>query len=171
MPHAEKIKRVEEISKVMSQAKSIFMTDFSGLSVEQISRLRRELKKEDVTFLVVKNSLARISAKESGFEKMIPFLNGPTGLALAFKDPVSPIRVISDFQRETEKPTIKAAILDGELLGREAAEELRTIPSREILLGQVLSGLVSPISGMVGVLGALLGNLVRTLDAVRAKKE
>jgi large subunit ribosomal protein L10 len=171
MPQPQKIKRVEEISEILSQAKSIFMTDFTGLSVEQISKLRRQFKEQDVTYLVVKNTLARISAKQSGFENMIPYLSGPTGLALSFKDPVSPVRIISDFQKETEKPTIKAAILEGELLDQQAAEQLRDIPSREVLLGQVLAGINSPLAGFAGTLHTLLSKLVRTVDALCQKKE
>ena len=171
MPQPAKIQKVEEISQNLSDAKSIFMTDFTGLSVEEFTELRRELRKVDVNFVVVKNTLAKLSAQKIGLEKINPYLNGPTGLAIAKDDPVAPVRVIYEFQKKMKKPTIKAAILEGQLLDQAAAEEVRNIPPREQLLGMVVSGISSPISGFVGGLQSMLRKLVYTLNAIKEKKE
>jgi len=171
MPRPEKIKRVEEISDSLSQAKSIFMTDFQGLTVEEMNSLRREFDKVGVRYVVVKNTLAKLSAEKVGYSQMLPYLNGPTGLALAFEDPIAPIRIIFDFKKGKDKPAIKAAILEGQLLDEKAAEEMRNIPPREVLLGQVVSGMAAPISGFVGALKSMLTNLVYALDQIREKKE
>jgi len=171
MPQPQKIKRVEEIAESLTSAKSIFMTDFQGLTVEEMNDLRREFDKAGVKYMVVKNTLARISAQQVGFEQMLPYLTGPTGLALSFEDPIAPVRIIFDFKKGREKPTIKAAILEGELLDEKAAEEMRNIPPREVLLGQVVSGMAAPISGFVGALKSMLTNLVYALDQIREQKE
>ncbi len=171
MPQPAKYQKVEEISQSLSDAKSIFMTDFTGLSVEEITELRRELRKVDVNYIVVKNTLAKLSAQKIGLEKMNPYLTGPTGLAIAQDDPIAPVRVIYEFQKKIKKPTIKAAILEGQLLNQEAAEEIRNIPPKEQLLGMVVSGIASPITGLVGGLQAMLSKLVYALNAIKENKE
>ena len=90
----------------------------------------------------------------------LKYLNGPTGLAMAFEDPIAPVRIIYDFKRTKKKPEIKAAIVEGQILDEKSAEELRSIPTREVLLGQVVAGIASPLSGFVGGLRALMSNLV-----------
>ncbi|MBN2001677.1 50S ribosomal protein L10 [candidate division KSB1 bacterium] len=174
MPQPAKHKKVDHISASLAEAKSIFMTDFSGLSVEDITRLRREFRKAHVNYIVVKNTLAKLSAEKTGKDVLIPYLNGPTGLALALDDPIAPSRIIYDFhknQKEDKKPKIKAALVEGQLLDQEGVEEIRQIPSREVLLAQVVSGIAAPISGFVGGLKAILSKLVYTLDAIKEKKE
>jgi large subunit ribosomal protein L10 len=170
MLRPEKVQRVEEITENLSSAKSVFMTDFKGLSVDDMTRLRQEFRKAGVKYMVVKNTLAKLSAEKVGYSDMIKFLNGPTGLALAFEDPVAPVKVIHDFV-STIKPTIKAAILEGQLLDEKAAEEISKIPPRQVLLGQVVSGIAAPISGLVGSLKALMSNLVTVLDQIKETKQ
>ncbi len=171
MPQPVKVKKLEEINDSLSKAKSVFLTDFTGLTVEEITRLRAEFRKNNVKYLVVKNTLARISAKENGFEQIVPFLNGPTGMAIALGDPVAPVRIIYDFKKDKEKPSIKAAMLEGQLLDQAAVEEVRKIPSREILLAQVVSAMASPITGFMGGIQAILSNMVGVLQAIKEKKE
>lgn len=171
MPRPDKIQKVQDVSDSLSQATSIFMTDFTGLSVEEMTMLRREFRKANVQYVVVKNTLAKLSAEKAGYDSMIKFLNGPTGLAMSFDDPVAPIRIIDSFQKQHDKPSIKAAIVEGELLDEKTTQEIRSIPSRDVLLGQVVSSLAAPISGLVGGLNGLLRNLVYALDAIKEKKE
>ena len=171
MPQAKKVAKLEEINASLNEAKSVFLTDFSGLTVEEVTRLRAEFRKANVKYLVVKNTLARISAKEHGYDLLVPYLEGPTALAIALGDPVAPVRVIYDFKKDKEKPAIKAAFLEGELLDQKAAEEVRNIPSREILLAQVASALAAPISGFVGSLQAVISNFANVLNQIKDKKE
>jgi large subunit ribosomal protein L10 len=174
MPQPEKIKRVEEISDSLKQAKGVFLTDFSGLSVEEITELRRNFRKAEVSYMVVKNTLARRSCEEVGLDDMVPYLNGPTGLALANNDPVAPVRVIIDFlkaHKEKAKPEIKGAVVEGQVLTAQEAEAMKNIPPREVLIGQVVGGIAAPLTGLVGGLQGVIRNLVYTLDAVKVKKE
>ncbi len=174
MPQPEKIKRVEEISDSLKQAKGVFLTDFSGLSVEEITELRRNFRKAEVSYMVVKNTLARRSCQEVGLDDMVPYLTGPTGLALANNDPVAPVRVIIDFlkaHKEKAKPEIKGAVVEGQVLTAQEAEAMKNIPPREVLIGQVVGGIAAPLTGLVGGLQGVIRNLVYTLDAVKVKKE
>lgn len=174
MPQPEKIKRVETITESLSNANGVFLTDFTGLSVEEMTQLRREFRKADVSYLVVKNTLAKRSCEQIGLDQMIPFLNGPTGFAIAHGDPVAPVRIISDFlksHKEKGKPEIRGAIVEGQMLDAADAEAIKNIPSREYLLAQVVSGIAAPLTSFVGGLQAMLSKLVYTLDAIKDKKE
>ena len=174
MPQPQKIQKVEEISESLKNANGVFLTDFSGLSVEEITQLRREFRKADVSYLVVKNTLAKRSCEEIGLESMIPYLTGPTGLALANGDPVAPVRVIADFlkqHKEKEKPEIKGAVVEGQMLTAKEAEAIKNIPPREILIAQVVGGIAAPLSGLVGGLQGIITKLAYALDAVKEKKE
>jgi large subunit ribosomal protein L10 len=174
MPQPEKIKRVEEITEGLKQAKGVFLTDFTGLNVEQITELRRNFRKADVSYMVVKNTLARRSCKDVGLDEMIPYLNGPTGLALANSDPVAPVRVIMDFlkaHKDKEKPEIKGAVVEGQVLSKAEAEAMKNIPTRDVLLAQVVGTIAAPLSGLVGGLQGVIRKFVYTLDAVKEKKE
>ncbi len=174
MPQPEKIKRVEEITEGLKAAKGVFLTDFSGLDVEEITQLRRNFRNADVSYMVVKNTLARRSCKEVGLDEMIPYLTGPTGLALANSDPVAPVRVIVDFikqHKEKGKPEIKGAVVEGQVLTAAEAESMKNIPPREVLIAQVVGGIAAPLTGLVGGLQGVIRKLVYTLDAVREKKE
>lgn len=171
MPTELKAKKLEEIDDSLSKAHSVFITDFSGLTVEEVTRLRKEFRKNHVKYIVVKNTLARISAKKYGYDKLTPYLNGPTGLAIALDDPTAPVRVIFDFKKDKEKPAIRAAFLEGQLLDKEAAESIRHIPPRDVLLGQVVSAMAAPISGFIGGLQQLMSKLAYTISAIKDKKE
>ncbi|HNR68341.1 MAG TPA: 50S ribosomal protein L10 [bacterium] len=171
MPQPIKITKVEQLNAVLKGATSIFMTDFSGLTVEQITTLRREFRKNQVDYVVVKNTLARLAAKQTGIEEIVQYLEGPTGLAVAKEDPLAPVRVIFDFRKKLEKPSIKGAFVEGQLLNQADAEELRTIPSREVLLGQVVSAVAAPLSGLIGGLNSLISQLAYAVNAIKEQKE
>lgn len=174
MPQPQKIQKVEEISENLKNANGVFLTDFSGLSVEEITQLRREFRKADVSYLVVKNTLAKRSCEEIGLEGMVPYLTGPTGLALANGDPVAPVRVIVDFlkaHKNKEKPEIKGAVVEGQMLTAKEAEAMKDIPTRDVLVAQVVGSIAAPLSGLVGGLQGVISKLVYALDAVKEKKE
>lgn len=174
MPQPVKIKKTEAITESLKRAKGVFITDFSGLTVEQMTQLRREFRKADVGYLVVKNTLARRSCREVGMESMIPFLTGPTGLAVSYNDPTAPVKIIVDFlkqNREKGKPEIKGALIEGQLLSAREAEAMKDMPSREQLIAMVVGALAAPISGLVGSLNSIISKFVYTVDAIREKKE
>ena len=171
MPTAEKIATVEEITKKINDAKSVFLTDFTGLNVEEMSELRRCFSKADVQYQVVKNTLARLSVKSAGFEELLEFLEGPTALAFGIEDPAAPARVINEFTKNKDFPKIKACIFDGVLVGKERAVEIANIPTREVLLASLMGGVNSPISRLALSLNGIINKLVYVLDAVKKQKE
>jgi large subunit ribosomal protein L10 len=167
-----KAESVEAITKKFSAAKSIFLTDYSGLTVEAITQLRRDLRKSKVEYLVVKNTLARISARNAGYEAIVPHLDGPTAVALGMDDPVAPARVIANFVKgDRDKPKIKACLLEGQLYEGAQAIELAKLPSRNELIAKLLGSMNAPLSGMAQVLSGVLRNFVYALNAVAEKKK
>lgn len=173
MPQPEKVKRVEEISESLRRAKGVFLTDFSGLSVGEMTQLRREFRKADVSYMVVKNTLAKRSCQEVGLSGMVQYLNGPTGLAIANADPMAPVRVIVDFLKVNKakgKPEIKGAVVEGQMLTAAEAEAMKNIPPRHVLIAQVVGGIAAPLTKLVGGLQGVMRNLVYTLDAIKTKK-
>ena len=170
MARPEKVAAVEQITEILGNAKSVFVADFQGLNVEQISSLRKKCREDKVQFLVVKNKLARIAAKNAGRDEMEDHFKGPSAIAFTYDDPSAPARVISTFAKDTEKPAIKVSLFEGNFYGPEQVKVIAALPPREVLLSKVLYGLNSPIQGFAGALNGLLSKLVRTLDAVRESK-
>lgn len=171
MARPEKEATVQEITETFKNATSIFVTDYQGLNVEKISQFRRNCREKSVEYKVIKNTLARIAAKNAGFEQMADYLQGPSAIAYTFEDPSSPAKVISDFAKENDKPQIKMSLFEGVFYGPEKVEQIASLPTKDELLSKMVGSLKSPIQGFAGCLSGLLGNFVRTLDAVREQKE
>jgi large subunit ribosomal protein L10 len=166
-----KAESVESITKKFSAAKSIFLTDYSGLTVEAITQLRRTMRKSGAEYLVVKNTLARISARQAGCDAIVPHLDGPTAVALGMNDPVAPAKIIADFVKaDREKPKIKACLLEGQLYEGAKAIELAMLPSRDELIARLMRALNSPMAGMAQVLSGVLRKFVYALNAIAEKK-
>lgn len=171
MAHSEKETVIREVTEVFQKAKSVFITDFSGLNVENMMRLRKKCGEASVSYLVVKNTLARISAKQAGFEQIGKYFKGPSAIAYSYDDPSSPARVIKEFNRTNDKPKIKVSLFEGVFYGPENMDVIASLPSKNELIAKVIGGFNSPIQGLVSSLNGLLQKLVRTLDAVKTHKE
>lgn len=171
MPRPEKVKAVEGISQILEKASGVFVADYQGLNVEQISKLRRKCRDDRVGFLVVKNTLARIAARNAGWDEMEPHLRGPSAIAFSYDDPSAPARVITEFAKTADKPTIRMSLFEGNFYGPDKVEAIAALPSRTELLTKIVGGFNAPVQGLVGGLNGLLRKLVGTLDAVRASKE
>ncbi len=171
MQRIEKVKVVEELKKQLSNSKSIFLTDFTGLTVEEITRLRKEFREKRITFKVAKNTLMRLAAKESGREEILPYIEGPTGLAFGYDDPIVPARILYAFYKKIEKPRIKAFILEGQLYRGQDVNKLATLPSKEALLSQILGTLNAPLTNLVFTLQVIIRQFVITLNAIAEKKQ
>ncbi len=171
MPTAEKEAIVADVAEQLSKASSIFLTDYKGLNVEEITKLRQAFAGANVEYRVVKNTLAKLSAKSAGCDDIVEYLQGPTALAFGMDDPVAPARVISEFSKKNEKLTVRACLFEGVLFGEERVAELASLPSRDEVLGQLVGVLQAPISNLAYALNGVLSKLVYALDAVKEKKE
>jgi large subunit ribosomal protein L10 len=139
--------------------------------VAQLAELRTRLREVGTEFTVVKNTLARRAAADSGREALLPFFDGPTGLAWVGGDAALAAKALSGFAGEhRDTMSVKGGLLDGAPIAEEAIGRLARLPTREQLLGQLAGGIAAPLSGLSGRLSGLLGGLVRTLAAVQEQR-
>src|SRR5512145_2250663 len=168
---SEKQEEVARLVGKLSSAKSVFLTDYSGLTVEAITLLRRNLRKSRVDFQVSKNTLARLAAQQVGYTDLVPHLEGPTALAYGMGDPAAPAKVITEFLKSNEKPKIKAIIFEGKYFDVKSVADLAKLPSREQLLARLLGSLNSPVTGLANSLSGIIRKLAYALNAVADSKK
>lgn len=172
MPTEQKITAVEEMETLLKDSKAVYFADFTGIDVPTFTDLRRQLHAEDVTFTVVKNRLAKIAAANAGIDGLDDALVGPTGMVCANDDPIAPARLLSKFAENADgKPAVKLGYMDGTVYVADQVSALAKLPTREVLLTQVVTGLQSPISGLAFCLSGILQSLVGTISAVAEKKK
>jgi large subunit ribosomal protein L10 len=171
MPTARKEAAVQELRDRLAGAQNLFLTDFAGLTVEEITKLRGELRKDGSTYAVVKNTLFKIAAGDDVAKQLDAFLAGPTGIVFAGTDPVAPAKAIKQFADDSKKLGIKAAYIDGKLVDKKQVETLAALPPKSELIGRLVGSLASPLRGLVTVLSGNQSGLVRVLNAIREQKE
>ena len=166
MPKPEKIETINSVKKYLQDAKSVFVTDYTGLNVADMTVLRKRLRENSVKYLITKNTLLKIAAKETGYEGIADYLTGPTAIAFGFDDPAVPAKILYSSFKEKEKPIIKAFVLDKELHKGSEILRLAELPSREILLATLIGTIESPMTSLVCSLDAIMQGLVGTVDAL-----
>jgi large subunit ribosomal protein L10 len=171
---AQKQEMVTTLAEQVSKSQTIYVTDFTGLNVAHITDLRRRLRAVGVEYVVVKNTLARralteqqLKADGGGLES---FLAGPTALVLAGADPVSAAKVLADFAKEFEKPSIKVGLVEGKPVTQAQVKALAALPSKQQLLAQLGGVLQSPMAGFLGVLNGVLYSMVGALESLKEKR-
>lgn len=171
MPTAEKAASISEIKERFGRAKSMVIAEYRGLDVKEVTELRAKTRTVGVELKVLKNRLTARAAEESDIHGLDKFLEGPNAFAFGYDDPVAPAKVLSEYAKTHEELVIKGGVLDGKVIDAAAIKFLADLPSREVLLGQMLRSMQSPISGLVNVLQGSIRNLVYALEAVRKQKE
>ncbi|MGH7736487.1 MAG: 50S ribosomal protein L10 [Candidatus Tyrphobacter sp.] len=170
MPTARKESTIEALRARLAGAKHLILTDYTGLSVGEITRLRGELGKDGSAYAVVKNTLFRIAAGDELASALEAFLAGPTGVVFAAGDPVAPAKAIKTFGDGVKSINVKAAYIDGRLVDAKQVAVLASLPSRYELLGRLVGSLASPMRGLVTVLSGNQSGLVRVLNALHEKR-
>ena len=169
MKRAEKEQLVTNLKDKLTNAQSLYYTDFTGLNVKRMTELRRRLKRAGVDYVVIKNTLALRAVNESGLvgEK----LTGPTGLVVG-KDPVAAARVLTEFAKEFEdKPAMKGGMLQGKAISNAQLKRMASLPSREQMLADLAAGMQSPMAAFVGALSGLFYTFAGALDALKSQRE
>ncbi|HEY7234182.1 MAG TPA: 50S ribosomal protein L10 [Gemmatimonadaceae bacterium] len=168
MNRTEKEQLVAELKDKIKGSPALYYTDFTGLNVKRMTDLRRRLRKANVEYVVIKNSLALRAVNESGL--VAEKLRGPTGLVVA-KDPVTAAKVLQDFAKENDqKPTVKGGMLEGRAIAVAQVKQLASMPSREQMLAQLGAGLQSPLAAFVGALNGLLYMFAGALEALHQQR-
>jgi large subunit ribosomal protein L10 len=167
----EKIDEVNELREIFKSDSGLIFTDHSGLKAEDAVRVRDRLVEIDSYLRIIKNTLALIAAEDvlKGID-IKEILKGPTSIVVSSKDIISAAKVISDFSEELDTLKIKAGMLENKLLSSEEMEKLAKLPSRELLLANLMMSIKSPIIKLINILGSLTSSLVLVLDAIRKRK-
>ena len=171
MARPEKEAVVQEVAEILEKASGVFINDFQGLDVEKMGKLRQKCREASVGYRVVKNTLARLAVKKVGREEMIDYFEGPSAIAYSYEDPSAPARVLSEFAKEEEKPTIKVSLFEGIFYGPEKVKEIANLPPKNVLIGKLIGCFNAPIQDFVGGLSGLVQKLVLTINAVKDSKE
>jgi len=174
MPTQKKIETVESFSERFKNSKSIFLADFAGINVADTNMLRRSFQRANVHYYILKNTLAKRSLSNAGIEGLEEVLQGMTAFAFSDHDPIAPIRVIKDFNkgrgRDQSELKVKGCIFEGTVLGPETIDELSNLPSREVLLAQLIGLLQSPMAKLLGTLKVTGQKLAGVLDSLKNQK-
>lgn len=165
----QKKQAVNEIVETLKGAQAGVLVDHRGLTVEEDTNLRNALRKENVTYFVVKNTLLRRAVKEVGLDDLDEVLSGPTAIAVSSDNPVAPAKVMADFAKEHEALELKSGFMDGNVMSLDEVKTLAATPSKEVLIAKMMGSLNSPVSGLVRLLNTIVEKGVEIPDLIAAK--
>ena len=175
MPKArkeQKAEQVELLSEKLKKAKVAVLTDYRGLTVKQMQDLRGKLRTGNVEYRVVKNTLARRAADAAGYKDLESELKGPVAIAFGYDDLSLPPRLINEFVRTTRlKLEVVGGVVEGRVFNRDQIKQLADLPSRDVLLAQLLGTLQSPVAQLVGIMQTPVQQLIGVLNAYKTKLE
>ena len=169
MPTEAKRETVAELREALSSSRTLIVSEYRGLSVKELAEIRRALRKQDVTYRIVKNRLMRIAAQDTVGEALGPLLVGPTAIAFG-NDESATAKAVIDATRPYKIVTITGAVLGNRSISADAVRSLATLPSREVLLARLAGGMQAPIATLGGLLAANIRNLGYALSQVRDQK-
>jgi large subunit ribosomal protein L10 len=162
----EKAAVIDQVATQIKEAQAIYAVDYRGISVTQVAELRERLVEAGASLRVVKNSLTERAADQAGAESLKELLEGPTAFTFVSGDAALAAKAIARFRREHQVPQFKGGTLDGDVLSIEQIEDIAKLPARNVLDGQLVGVLASPITGLVRGLNGLIGGLAIQLGAI-----
>ena len=166
MNRKEKAQVVSDLGEKVKGFQAVVLTNYRGLKVGQIDRLRQRLREEKISYHVVKNTLMKLASKGTDLEKLDNYFEGPTAMAISYGDPVLLAKILSEFVKTQPSLEIKVGLIQGKVTSPEEVKALATMPSREVLLGQILGG----IQGTASQLGAVIYNAIQqVLGTIQAR--
>jgi large subunit ribosomal protein L10 len=164
VPTQEKVETVEDLKARLNGVKTVMLAEYRGLSVQQLSDLRKQLKAVSAEYKIVKNRLARLAIASSDAAGLSSALIGPTGMVLAKGDPVSVAKTLQTFARTNQALVLKVGVVDGQMLEPAGLKALADLPSREALRAQIVGAVQGPLAQLVGLLQAPQRELVYVLE-------
>jgi large subunit ribosomal protein L10 len=171
LKRTQKEELVKDLNERFSKAKAVVLTDYRGLDTSAMNALRVQLREASVEYRVVKNTLMSRASDGTDMAQLKDFFTGPSAVAVSYEDPVAPAKVLVKFSEDHDDLEVKAGILEGKVVDLKGIKRLAGLPSREVLLSQLLSVLNGPARSLVTVLSGVPRNLLGVLNAVKAQKE
>ncbi|WP_123054739.1 50S ribosomal protein L10 [Clostridium sp. JN-1] len=147
--------KVLEIKEKMEKAQCIVLSKYQGLTVEEDTALRKNLRESGVEYKVYKNTLVTLAAKELGYDGLADILKGPVSIALGYDDPTAPARILNDFAKDHKKLELKGGVVQGEIFDQDKIMQLAKIPPKEVLIAKLLGSFKAPLSKAVYLLNAI----------------
>ncbi|MFZ5433390.1 MAG: 50S ribosomal protein L10 [Calditrichota bacterium] len=170
-PKPKKIETVQMLNEKVARARGIYFTDYRGLTVSEITALRRQCHESNVEYLVCKNTFSRMVLRKHGYDAALPHLDGPTAIAFGYDDPVVPAKILSDFASKNEKLVIKGGIFEGKAIGDKDIKTIKELPSREVALAMLIGAVFGPVQGFHNVVSGVLRDFVSVIDQIIEKKK
>jgi len=170
MPSQKNIDEVKYLTDKLENASAIYFTDYLGLDVDSITKLRSEFFHASIEFKVTKNTLLKLAAENMKIDGLDDYLVGSTAIAISFDEPTSPAKVLKSFMKEHDKPEVKAILFDGEVLEGSEYKKFASLPSKNELLTKLVIMLNSPMTNLVRTLSSPMGNFVNVLNSLKNEK-
>ena len=155
MPNKNNIEMLEKVKSSIANSKGFFVVDYRGLTVAQDTELRRNIRKENLTYKVYKNTMVKLAIKDTEWSELEKDLEGPTAVVVSKEDATAAARVVADFAKKNPALELKSGVVEGNYYDQNGIKVIATIPSREALLSRLLGSLQSPISNLARVLNQL----------------
>lgn len=169
---SQKQELVKELTEKLRTASAGVFVDYMGINVAEDTALRTELRKNNVEYGVIKNTLTRFAIKEADMESLDPILNGTTSLAISYEDAVMPAKIIADYSKKLgDRFNIKAGFVDGKVISVEEVKALAELPSKDVLRATVLGTMLAPVTGLANVLNANIRGLAIALNQIAEQKQ
>lgn len=165
MNRKEKEQTISELQKQIERYKGAVLANFRGLNVEQLNQIRQRLREEKISFHVVKNTLMKRASKGTDLEKINPYFEGPTAMAISYGNPVSLVKIFLDFIKTQPALEIKVGLIEGEVVAPGEMKSLASMPSREVLMAQILGGIQMPAAQIGGTIHSLFQQVLGTIKA------
>ena len=171
MNREEKVAEVAKLSGKFAKAKIAIVADYKGLTVPVLQELRHNLRRNDAEFRVAKNTLLIRAVEDTEYKELQEHFVGTTAITVSYGDPVTPAKILADFCKDHPELKIRSASLDGKLLSAEDIISLSRLPSKEVMLGQMLSVMNAVPTGLVRVLSGVPRTFLYALQAIKDQKE
>ncbi len=170
MPNHKNVSNVEILTEKMSKAKSIYFTDYLGLDVSKITKLRKEFYAKDVEYLVVKNTLLRIASQNNKISLSEELFSGSTAVAISYEEPVAAAKVIKKFNKDHDLPSVKGILFEGDYLPPGEFNKIASLPSKEESITKFAMMIKSPMQGLALILKSPMSNFVNLLNNIKENK-
>jgi len=166
-----KSKQIVELAERFARSKAVVLTEYKGLTVAEISQLRKQLKEAGAEYKVVKNTLGILAAKDTPVSLAEEFFTGPTAIAFGYDDPVAAAKKVLEYAGKNDKLKVKSGVIEGKLYSTAEIKELSKLPSRPVLLGMMAGAFQAPARKLAGLLNATVVQFAYALEGLKNKKE
>lgn len=163
MPTQEKVETIEDFKTRLDGAKTVLVTEYRGLTVQQLSDLRKQLRGVSASYKIIKNRLAKLAMTDSDLSKLGPHLKGPTGMVISKEDPVAVAKALHTFARTNQALAIKAGFIEGQVLPPADLKALSELPTKDAIRSQIIGAIQGPLAQLVGLLQATQRDLAYVL--------